>query len=414
MTTRTTVAAGGDTAPAGATAEGRGGCTRRRLLYIYPDTMGLSAEPQKNPLHYLSRYFEGDYLAVWIVPDDETARRREGEGRAANGRFSFHWLRRNRSPAVLRRLSHLLFYVRRGLQLSRSRGGYDVIVVYGPFATALAGVILRRLTGARLIIEFPGHPFRSYDLVSGWVNRLKRRVAPAWTRYVARTADRVRLLYPSQLDDLGIDVSAKASVFHEFTTVRSAAPTPGPLADRPYIFFMGFPFHLKGVDVLIRAFNRITDRFPDHRLVIAGYCPDPERYVKLAGGNPRVEIRPPVPHDEAMRLMAGCSLFVLPSRMEGMGRVLLEAMAARRPIVASAVGGIPHYVQHERHGLLFESEQDQDLARQMERVLADPDFAARLAAAGHEYVRSTLSEEQYAERFRDMVEAALAPARYRT
>jgi glycosyltransferase involved in cell wall biosynthesis len=384
---------------------------RRRVLYIYSETVGLNPDSRKNPLHWLSAYMEGDYMAVWVV-DGAAAAEKARAMAPANGSFRFHWTRWNVAPPGLRRLWQVAFFTGKGLALTRRHGRYDAIVTYGPFMTALTGIMLRMLTGAKLIVEFPGHPFRNYDMYQGSVARLKRLIAPSWTRFVASTADHIRLLFPSQLDDLGLDVSGKASVFHDFVAVPpgSDADEPVPRAESKYILFLGFPFHLKGVDLLIRAFNRISHRFSDYRLLIVGYCPDPTVYQELAAGNPRIEIRPPVPHDEAMALMAGCSIFAMASRIEGMPRVLIEAMSAGKPVVASAVGGIPHYVEHGETGLLFESENVDDLAANLERVLGDRDFAAGMARRGQEFARSKLSEEQYAVQFRAMIDRATAPA----
>jgi glycosyltransferase involved in cell wall biosynthesis len=389
------------------------GPRRLRMLYIYPDTVGFHTDPERNPLHHLSRYFEGDFLAVWIVGSAERARQLAPRMQEASGRFRFHWKVRTRRPALLQRLGQLWFQAMTALRMSRQHGRYDVIVAHGPFAMALSGMILRRLTGAALVVEFPGHPFRGYDSATGWQNRVKRRLAPIWTRMVAKRADHVRLLYPSQLDDLGVDVRDRSSVFHEFTTVTSAAGAADGLdtADRGYLFFLGFPYYLKGVDVLIRAFHRIADDFPDHRLVIAGHCPDRTEWDALVGGNHRVEFHDALPHDQAMALMAGCSAFVLPSRTEAMGRVLLEAMAFGKPVVASAVDGIPHYVHDGETGLLFRSGDDRDLAAKLTAVLGDPALAERLGQQGRERARSAYSEEQYAAHFHRMALQAMgAPA----
>jgi glycosyltransferase involved in cell wall biosynthesis len=280
---------------------------RRRILYIYPDTMGLHHDPRKNPLHYLSRHLEGDYVAVWIVPDDQTARQRARDMERANGRFRFHWTRRTGMPGPLQRIWQIAFFAGKGLALTLRHGRYDAIVAYGPFRTALAGLVIRALTGAPLVVEFPGHPFLNYDLYDGRLARLKRRIAPAWTRFIARQADHVRLLFPWQIDDLGLDVAGKTSSFHNFTTVSREPSRPPAAQGQPlkYVLFLGFPFHLKGVDILIRAFNRVSPRYPNYQLVVVGHCPDPEPYRALAAGNDHVRILPPVPHDEAMALMAG-------------------------------------------------------------------------------------------------------------
>jgi glycosyltransferase involved in cell wall biosynthesis len=108
--------------------------------------------------------------------------------------------------------------------------------------------------------------------------------------------------------------------------------------------------------------------------------------------------------------MAGCSAFVLPSRIEGMARVLLEAMGAGKPVISSAVGGMPYYIQHETTGLLFESENDEELATHLARLLGDPEFAQAMARRGKEYATTTLSEDQYAIRFRAMIERLLTSA----
>jgi glycosyltransferase involved in cell wall biosynthesis len=380
-----------------------------RLLYLYPETMGLSPDALKNPLHYLSRYLEGDYVAIWVVDDAATARTKALEARSAHGRFRFHWTRIHPIPFGLRRVWELLFWIGKGVGLSIKHGRYDVVVVYGAYSTALAGLAVRLLTGARLVVEFPGHPFRTYDLYPGWTYRVKRRLAPHWTRYIARTADHVRLLFPSQIDDLDIDVSEKTSVFHNFTRLTTVRDEHlAPPADEKYVLFLGFPFHLKGVDILINAFNRISADFPDHRLLIVGHCPDPAPYQALADGNPRIEIRPPVPHDDAMRLIAHCSVFVLASRIEGMARVLLEAMGAGRPVISSAVGGIPYYIEHGTTGLLFESENVDQLAAHLARLLDDHEYAAELGENARRHVRENLSETQYAVRFRRMIDRVLS------
>ena len=101
--------------------------------------------------------------------------------------------------------------------------------------------------------------------------------------------------------------------------------------------------------------------------------------------------------------MAACSLFVLPSRTEAMGRVLIEAMACKKPIVASNVDGIPTIVKNDFNGLLFESENVDDLAEKIDRLLGNKDLAKKLAENGYIYAQTQLSEQKYVENFRDMV-----------
>src|SRR5688572_1993439 len=314
-----------------------------RMLYLYPDTMGPEPDPRNNALAFLSRYFEGDFLAVWWTDSSEDARRRAPALNKALGRFRLHWTRSYRLPPVVRHIWDIVFYVTTAVALRIRSGRYDVVVAYGPFRTAIAAWMLRYLIGARFIVEIPGNYWRDNSPQGGGLlRRLRARLGPAFATFMTRRADHVRMLYPGQVPHLTQDEGDRTSVFHEFTALRTIPRVDS--TDR-YILFLGFPWLLKGVDVLIQAFNRITDRHPDVRLRIVGHCPDRTPFEALAGGNPRVSLERAVPRDEAMKLMGGCSLFVLPSRSEAMGRVLLEAMAARKPIVASAVDGIPHYVR---------------------------------------------------------------------
>jgi glycosyltransferase involved in cell wall biosynthesis len=80
-------------------------------------------------------------------------------------------------------------------------------------------------------------------------------------------------------------------------------------------------------------------------------------------------------------------VFVLPSHAEGMSNALLEAMAAARPVVATAVGGTTEIVEHERTGVLIEAGAPDAIARAVGDLLHDADRGARLGAAAHAYVQ---------------------------
>ena len=124
--------------------------------------------------------------------------------------------------------------------------------------------------------------------------------------------------------------------------------------------------------------------------------------------NPRIRFVGPLMPDAVIEWMAGCSVFVLPSRSEGMPRVLIEAMAAGKPIIASSVSGIPFYIEHGRTGLLFPKEDPGALAEQMRTLLGNEELAARLAANGAAAVEARLSERCYVEAVRSMVDRILA------
>ncbi|HQH26490.1 MAG TPA: glycosyltransferase family 4 protein [Oligoflexia bacterium] len=95
------------------------------------------------------------------------------------------------------------------------------------------------------------------------------------------------------------------------------------------------------------------------------------------------------------------------SRTEAMGKVLLEAMAHEKPVIAARVDGIPHYVTDMENGLLFEKENAADLAQRLRMVLANPQLSAALGKRGRERLRSQLSEQEYVRCFNLMIEQVL-------
>ena len=96
---------------------------------------------------------------------------------------------------------------------------------------------------------------------------------------------------------------------------------------------------------------------------------------------------------------------VLPSRSEGMGRVIVEAFCRGRPVVGARVGGIPDLVEDGQNGLLVEPGETQALADAIVRVLSDRALAERLAAGAHASADFwTSSPEEFASRVRALVE----------
>jgi glycosyltransferase involved in cell wall biosynthesis len=102
----------------------------------------------------------------------------------------------------------------------------------------------------------------------------------------------------------------------------------------------------------------------------------------------------------------GSTLLVLPSRSEGMGRVLVEALCRGRPVVASRVGGIRDVVEDGVNGILVEPRRPERLADALVRVLADRALAERLASAARPAAERWLATpEEFAARLLDLVSA---------
>src|SRR6185436_18436702 len=232
--------------------------------------------------------------------------------------------------------------------------GWDLVVTYDPLRSGLIGLLIARLAGARFCPEVNG-VYQSYanyiDDKPGLLLEIKKRLYPRLVAFTLARADGIKVLFPSQIDHFR--PLKKNPVLESFFDYVDLEPFRD-LGEEKVILFVGFPFHLKGVDLLIEAFKRLSPRHPDWTLKILGWFPEPNPLKAAIGGHPRIFHHPPVFSSDMPYHMGRCGIFVLPSRTEAMGRVLLEAMASGKPRVGARIEGIPTVINDGSDGLLFE------------------------------------------------------------
>lgn len=151
----------------------------------------------------------------------------------------------------------------------------------------------------------------------------------------------------------------------------------------PYVVAVGRLVRNKGFDLLVTNWHRVAG---SPRLVIVGDGPHRPELERLRAASPaaeRIELIGPRARTELALLMRGARALALASHREALGLVLLEAMAAGTPVVASRVGGVPEIVEDGVTGLLFEPGDAAGLVAGITSVLTDPDAArARAERAG--------------------------------
>lgn len=165
----------------------------------------------------------------------------------------------------------------------------------------------------------------------------------------------------------------------------------------------------KGLDVLLDAVAALAGRGLLPHVWLAGEGPERQALAARAaalGLDGRVQLLGPV--RAVADLLAACDVFVLPSRREGLGVAALEAMAAGRAVVASAVGGLATAVVDQRTGLLVPPGDAAALADALERLLRDPAWRERLAAAGPSRVAEGFLPAQMVAAYEDTYRSVLA------
>lgn len=151
----------------------------------------------------------------------------------------------------------------------------------------------------------------------------------------------------------------------------------------PVIGTVGWLLPIKGPEYLLEAMIDVWQGHPEVRLVFVGKGDLEEKLKTRAaqmGAATKVLFlgwRNDIP--EIMQLF---DIFVLPSLNEGMGRVIVEAMAAGKPVVASNVGGIPDLVEHAINGFLFEPGNSKQMSQEIKKLLGNQILRNKMGVSG--------------------------------
>jgi len=178
----------------------------------------------------------------------------------------------------------------------------------------------------------------------------------------------------------------------ETTEISNVRPIASP-SGRPSIFFLGRHEERKGLDVLLAAFTQLE---VDATLWVAGEGPDTARLRHDYERDHRIEWLGRLSDTDKFAYLRGATVFCAPSlHGESFGVVLLEAMAAGTPVVASALDGYRNVATDEVDSLLVPPGDAAALARALERVIGDPAVGDRLVDAGRaradDFAMSTLA-----------------------
>ncbi|NQT18594.1 MAG: glycosyltransferase family 4 protein [Planctomycetes bacterium] len=344
-------------------------------------------------------------------PGDETALIREAEKAGATVWKVKSLVRR---PAPIRDLAALLALMR-----IMARHEYDIVHTHS-FKAGLLGRLAAGLLGAPVVVHtFHGVPFDTRS--DNW----KTRLCFFLERLQCRLCDKLvsvgevlrrelianNVAKPEKIVTVrsGVDFS----LFDDIAGDRAVREELGVPAGAPIVGFVGRLAEQKAPEVLLHAFIIVKRRAPGAHLVFIGEGPGRDHLIKATTPDLQHCVHLLGERHDVPRLLAAMDVFALPSRWEGVGRALTEAMYAKLPVVCTGVNGVPELVEDGVTGLISRPDDPADLAEKILALINDPARAAAIAQAGHEKVKALMASEAMVlalhELYRELVSASSLP-----
>jgi glycosyltransferase involved in cell wall biosynthesis len=168
----------------------------------------------------------------------------------------------------------------------------------------------------------------------------------------------------------------------------------------------------KGQHLVLEALRQLVAEDRDLELAIIGHVMDEAYFSKLESMSKESGLKNNIHflgfHDKPVSIMPCFDVVVLASRCETFGLVLPEAMRAGVAVLGSNCGGVPEIIENEKTGLLFETGNADDLARQLGKLVDDPEFCRRLAMSGKNDADQRFSEETHFRELLNIIETTSA------
>lgn len=278
-------------------------------------------------------------------------------------------------------------------------GHYDIIHIHalGPSLWCFLGKLF---TNAKIIVTCHGLDWQraKWGRFSSSVIRVGEKMAVLWADEIVVVSQSLREYF--------------LQTYKRQTSYIPTAPAPYPpydgqqnylkslsLEPKKYILFLGRLVPEKRPDLLIQAFQRLQPK--DWKLVLAGGASDTEKYYlqlkQLAKGNPNICFTGEIKGGLLSEVMRKAGLFVLPSDLEGLPLVLLEAMQEGIPVVASNIAPHQQLIGNNR-GLLFKKGNINSCVNCLQIALNSPETLQEMSRNGQNYVKQNHDWENIVSR----------------
>lgn len=322
------------------------------------------------------------------------------------------WIHRVRSRGQ-GHLGMIRFWLGLFRVLYQLKNEYDVIHLHGlgplQMLVGIYGKILRRKTVVKITMAAVDLDFESRGRLVG---RLERWAFPYFNKFIALSSEISKELSALKIPDRRVAFlpnGVNAKRFHPVTAEeKEELRTQLKLSSGRIVTFVGQISHRKGTDVLIRAWKGVVSDYSEVHLVLIGPTADRDmhhpdhtfiktiralieeyqlqRHIVMLGERQDVE-----------RYLQASDIFVLPSKIEGMPNVLLEAMACGLPCVTTRVSGTQDIIDDGANGILVEYGDSETLRMSLVRLLRDSERCRRIGVKARRTIDDRFSLERIAD-----------------
>jgi teichuronic acid biosynthesis glycosyltransferase TuaC len=319
--------------------------------------------------------------------------------RQAISKAAAEWLRFPQIPGNLGLSSAgELLYARlqRRIQKLHSLTPIDVIHAHAALPCGRAAALLSKQLKIPFVVSVHGLDVFNSGFLTG-IPAAWRRKASVRVYRAARTVICVSRKVEEILKT-GMSQSVASAVVYNgvdpslFSPNSSADPVasgrPNERFD-PEILIVGNLQRSKGHEVVLRALASLKPYFPHFRCHIVGEGPDRARFEELSrnlGIDQQVRFMGRESRFEVANAMRRCTVFVLPSRNEGLGCAYLEAMACGKPVIGCRGQGIDEVIEHSKNGWLIPADGLEQLAQGLSDLLSSTELRMRIGTAARQTI----------------------------
>lgn len=284
--------------------------------------------------------------------------------------------------------AYMLQMYRQAGRLIREHGA-ALVITQTPFTDGVVGYLLKRRYGVKFIPQLhKGILDDPFWVAEHPANFWRRAVG----KFVLRHSDVVRVVSERArqwvIAQTGLPEDRVLN--NPDSTAIVGMPAPEPSARLNQVLFVGRLTFQKGVDVLLRAFALALRDGSNYQLVIVGDGEERTRLQRIAeqlGISERVVWRGLVTHQELVGILASAYAFVLPSRYEAFGKVIVEAMNFAVPVISTDTDGGLEIITDGVHGFIVPKENEHAIAEKLVFLFKHPEEAARIGAIAQRRVR---------------------------